>query len=43
MSKKKIPEKKKKDDGDLWIYDEDINDVIKKIVKAQGNRKYYLI
>lgn len=40
VSLREIPEKKEKDDGDLWIYDEDINDVIRNFARAQGNSKY---
>lgn len=42
LSKRKLSEIEEKDDGDLQIYDEDVNDVIKKLVKSQGNCKYYL-
>ena len=43
MSKRKILERKESDDGDSWMYDEDVNDAIKKFVKTQSDRKYYLI
>ena len=39
---KKIPERKERDDGDLWMYHEDVNDAIKKFVRTQGDLKYYL-
>lgn len=42
LSIRKISEKKERDDGDLWMYDEDVNDAIKKFVKTQGDCKYYL-
>lgn len=29
MSKKEIAKRKEKNDGDLWIYNEDINNAIK--------------
>ena len=34
VSIKMIPEKKERDDGDLWMYDEDVNDAIKKFVRT---------
>ncbi len=37
MSKRKIPKRKEKDDGDSWMYDEDVNDAIKKFIKTQGD------
>lgn len=43
MPKRKIPERKEKDDGDLWMYNEDMNDAIKKFVRTQCDCKYYLI
>ena len=43
VSKRKIPKRKERNDGDLWIYDENVNDAIKKFVKTQGDRKYYLM
>ena len=39
---RKISKKKESDNGDLWIYDEDVNDIIKKFVKTQNDHKYYL-
>lgn len=39
---KKISKQKKKDNGDLWIYNQDINETIKKFVKTQGDCNYYL-
>ena len=41
MSKREIPERKDRDDGDLWLYDEDVNDAIRKFAKAKGDSKYY--
>ena len=43
VSIREIPERKERDDGDSWMYDEDVNDAIKKFVRIQGDRKYYLI
>ena len=40
METKKIPERKDRDDGDLWMYDEDVNDAIKEFARAQENSKY---
>lgn len=42
MSIRKISERKERDDGNLLMYDEDINDALKKFVRTQGDCKYYL-
>ena len=42
MSLRKIPERKEKDDSDSWIYDEYVNDSIRKFTKTQENSKYCL-
>lgn len=39
---RKISKRKKRDDDDLYIYDKDVNNTIKKFVKTQDNHKYYL-
>ncbi len=41
MSIKKISEWKKKGDGGLWLYGENVNDVIKKFASVQSDSKYY--
>ena len=41
LSIREIPEGKETEDGDLWLYDEDVNNAIKKFAKAQGDIKYY--
>ena len=41
--KKRNLEKKEKDNSDLWIYDKDINNAIKKFLKTEVDYKYYLI
>lgn len=43
VSKKEISEKKERDDGNLWIYNKDVNDAIKKFIRTQSDCKYYLI
>lgn len=46
MDNRKIPERKEKDDHDSWMYDLDLNDVIKKFAATQGDSEnigYYLI
>lgn len=42
MSQRKILKRKGKDDSDLWMYDEDMNDSTRKFAKAQGDSKYCL-
>lgn len=34
VSIREIPEKKEREDGDLWLYDEDVNNVIRKFAKT---------
>ncbi len=41
MTVKKTSKRKEIEDGDLWLYDEDVNDVIKKFARAQDDSKYY--
>lgn len=41
VSIREIPERKEREDGDSWLYDEDINDAIRKFARAQGDSKYY--
>lgn len=43
MSKREIPKRKERDDGNSLMYDEDVNNAIKKFIRTQGDRKYYLI
>lgn len=46
MDNRKSPERKEKDDHDSWMYDLDLNDVIKKFAATQGDSEnvgYYLI
>ena len=38
---RKILEKKEKDNNNSWIYDKDINNIIKKFVRTQSDYKYY--
>ena len=40
METRKIPERKHRDDNDLWMYDEDVNDAIKEFARAQRDNKY---
>ena len=42
MSVKKILERKERDDGNLWMYDEDINNMIRKFARAKDDSKYRL-
>lgn len=37
---KKNSRKKRKTDSKSWIYDEDVNNVIKKFAKVQGDSKF---
>lgn len=41
VEKREIPERKDRNDGDLWMYDDDVNDAIKELARAQGDSKYY--
>ena len=41
VSVREISKRKKRDDSDSWLYDEDVNNVIRKFDKAQGDSKYY--
>lgn len=41
VEKSEIPERKDRNDGDLWMYDEDVNNTIKKFARAQRDSKYY--
>ena len=34
MSLRKILERKERDDGDLWMYDKNVNDAIRKFARA---------
>lgn len=46
MDNRKIPERKEKEDHHSWMYDLDLNDVIKKFAATQGDSEnigYYLI
>lgn len=43
MSRRKTPKKKERNNSDLWMYDENENNAIKKFVRRQGDHKYYLI
>ena len=37
---RKIPERKERDDYDSWMYDLDLNDVMRKFAATQGDSKY---
>ena len=39
VEKREIPERKERIDGDSWMYDEEVNDVILKFARAQGDSK----
>ena len=41
IEEREIPKNKERVDGDLWIYDEDVNNAIKEFARAQGDSKYY--
>lgn len=41
MSIRDIAKIKIKKDRDLWLYDENINNIIKKFAKTQKDSKYY--
>lgn len=42
LVKREIPERKEKDDYDLWMHDGDLNDAMKKFAAMQSNNKYCL-
>lgn len=35
-----IPERKKREDSDLWMYNGNFNDAIREFVKIQSDNKY---
>jgi hypothetical protein len=41
LSIRKIPERKERDDGESWMYDEEVNDAIRAFARTQGDSKYY--
>lgn len=41
MSIREIAERKEREDIDSWLYNEDVNDAIRKFASAQGVSKYY--
>ncbi len=41
LSIRKIPERKERDDGKSWMYDEEVNDAIRAFARTQGDSKYY--
>lgn len=41
MSIRKISERKEKDDSELWIYDNEVNDAIRIFARTQGDNKDY--
>lgn len=41
VEEREIPERKDRNDGDSWMYDDDVNDAIKVFARAQGDSKYY--
>ena len=41
MGQWEIPEKKERDNYDLWIYDGDLNDAMRKFAVTKGDGKYY--
>ncbi len=40
VNKREIPERNKRDDYDFWVYDEDLNDAMRKFAGRQGDSKY---
>ena len=40
MKTRKILERKDRDNDDSWIYDEDVNNAIKKFARVQKDSKY---
>lgn len=40
MTTREIPEGKEKGDYDLWMYNGDLNDAMKKFAALQGDSKY---
>ncbi len=42
MSQQEIPEKKERDDYNLWMYDGDLNDAMRKFAGTQGDSEYCL-
>ncbi len=43
VSSQKIPERKKREDFDSWMYDGDLNDAMREFVRMKGDSKYFLI
>ncbi len=41
MSIREILERKKREDGDSWLHDKDVNNVIRKFAKIQEDNKYF--
>ena len=41
VEEREIPQRKDRNDGDSWMYNEDVNDAIKEFAKTQGDSKYY--
>ena len=37
---REIPERKKREDSDLWMYDGDLNDAMREFVRTEGDSKY---
>lgn len=42
VENREIPERKMRDDGDSWMYDEDVNNSIRNFARIQGDSKYYI-
>ena len=42
VGQQEIPERKERDDYDLWMYDGDLNDAMMKFAATQGDSKYCL-
>ena len=42
MSIREIPKRKERENGDLRLYDKDINNAIRKFAKTKGDSKYFI-
>ena len=40
VHRREIPERKERNDGGSWIYNEDVNNAIKEFARAQEDSKY---